>query len=63
MIRYDGRPALMLDGQVLPWSWQGYEKPRRPPGLFEAEVLTPPANLVVLKARFAPLLHSSAVGN
>ncbi|TDD54667.1 hypothetical protein E1263_26825 [Kribbella antibiotica] len=63
MIRYDGRPALVLDRQVLPWSWQGYENPRVPPGLIEAEVLTPPANLVVLKAGFTPLLHSSAVGN
>jgi hypothetical protein len=63
MIRYDGRPALVLDRHVLPWAWQGYEKPRRPTGLIEVEVLTPPANLVVLKAGFAPLLHSSAVGN
>ncbi len=63
MVRYDGRPALVLDGQVLPWSWQGYENARRPPGLIEIEVLTPPANLVVLKAGFTPLLHSSAVGN
>jgi len=63
MIRYDGRPALVLAGQVLPWSWQGYDNARRPPGLIEVEVLTPPANLVVLKAGFTPLLHSSAVGN
>jgi hypothetical protein len=63
MIRYDGRPALVLDHKVLPWSWQGYDAPRRPPGLREVAVLTPPANLVVLKAGFTPLLHPSAVGN
>ncbi|MFK4087385.1 hypothetical protein ACI2LF_24975 [Kribbella sp. NPDC020789] len=63
MIRSAGVPALVLDGQVLPWSWQGYGQPRRPAGATEVEVLTPPANLVVLKAGFAPLLHSSAVGN
>jgi hypothetical protein len=63
MIRYDGRPALVLDHKVLPWSWQGYDAPRRPPGLGEVAVLTPPANLVVLKAGFTPLLHPSAVGN
>ncbi len=63
MIRYDGRPALVLAGQVLPWSWQGYENARQLSGSIEVEVLTPPANLVVLKAGFAPLLHSSAVGN
>ncbi len=63
MIRYDGRPALVRDHQVLPWSWDGYGAPVRPPGLHEVAVLTPPANLVVLKAGFAPLLHPTAVGN
>jgi hypothetical protein len=63
MIRYDGRPALVLDHQVLPWSWQGYGAPLRPPGLREVAVLTPPANLVVLKAGFVPLLHPSAGRN
>jgi hypothetical protein len=60
MIRLDGWPALVLDHQVLPWSWDGYGEPRRPPGLREVEVLTPPANLVVLQAGFGPLLHPSA---
>jgi hypothetical protein len=63
MIRYDGRPALVLDHQVLGWSWEGYATPVRPPGLREVAVLTPPANLLVLKAGFAPLLHPSAIGN
>lgn len=63
MIRYDGRPALVLEGRVLGWSWEGYATPDRPAGLREVEVLTPPANLVVLKAGFVPLLHSSAIGN
>lgn len=63
MIQYDGRPALVLDGAVLPWSWDGYAEPRRPPGLREVVVLTPPANLVVLKAGFSPLLHPSAGRN
>jgi hypothetical protein len=63
MIRYDGRPALVLDHHVLPWSWQGYADPVRPPGLYEVAVLTPPANLVVLKGGFTPLLHPTAVGN
>ncbi|WP_433008312.1 hypothetical protein [Kribbella sp. CA-294648] len=60
MIRFDGRPALVLDGSVLSWSWEGYASPTRPAGLRQVEVLTPPANLLVLKAGFAPLLHSSA---
>jgi hypothetical protein len=60
MVRFDGRPALVLGRKVLPWSWEGYGDGLRPPGLREVEVLTPPANLVVLQAGFAPLLHPSA---
>ncbi|MGW6201057.1 hypothetical protein ACWF0M_33260 [Kribbella sp. NPDC055110] len=60
IVRFDGRPALVLDHQVLPWSWDGYGVPLRPPGLQQVETLTPPANLLVLQAGYAPLLHSSA---
>jgi hypothetical protein len=60
MVRFDGRPALVLEQQVLPWSWEGYGEALRPPGLHQVETLTPPANLLVLKAGFAPLLHPSA---
>ncbi|WP_350281523.1 hypothetical protein [Kribbella sp. HUAS MG21] len=60
MLRFDGSPALVLDRQLLPWSWQGYGAPVRTRGPQQVEVLTPPANLVVLRAGFAPLLHPSA---
>lgn len=60
MVRFDGSPALVLGQRVLPWSWEGYGEPLRPAGLREVETLTPPANLVVLRAGFAPLLHPSA---
>ncbi|WP_371404514.1 hypothetical protein OHA10_02365 [Kribbella sp. NBC_00662] len=60
MVRFDGRPALVLGQRVLPWSWEGYGEALRPPGLQQVETLTPPANLLVLKAGFAPLLHPSA---
>jgi hypothetical protein len=63
MIRYDGAPALVLAAKVLPWSWHGYAAALEVPGHREVEVLTPPANLVVLKAGFTPLLHLSAIGN
>jgi hypothetical protein len=63
MIRYDERPALVLNGKVLGWSWQGYAAPVEPPGHAQVVVLTPPSNLVVLKAGFAPLLHPSVIGN
>jgi hypothetical protein len=68
MIRYDGRPALVLDDEagrknVLTWSWEGYATPERPAGLREVAVLTPPANLLVLQAGFVPILHPTAIGN
>ena len=37
-----------------------YGEALRPPGLHQVETLTPSANLLVLKAGFAPLLHPSA---
>ena len=71
MILYDGRPALVLDAgagrtgagrkSVLGWSWEGYVTPVEPPGHRQVVVLTPPANLLVLKAGFAPLLHPTAL--
>jgi hypothetical protein len=63
MITYDGSPALVLAGKVLGWSWQGYLAGVEPPAHRQVVVLTPPANLVVLKAGFTPLLHPSAFGN
>ncbi|GAA1587958.1 MULTISPECIES: hypothetical protein [Kribbella] len=63
MVRFDGSPALVLGGRVLPWSWEGYGVPLEPAGLHQVETLTPPANLLVLQAGFAPLLHPTAGRN
>ena len=60
MVRFDGAPALVLGGRVLPWAWEGYGEPVRPRGMELVETLTPPANLLVLQGGFAPLLHPSA---
>ncbi|GAA1548240.1 hypothetical protein [Kribbella lupini] len=56
-------PALVVGGQVRPWSWSGYTTPVQRSPDDEVTVLTPSANLVVLKAGYAPLLHESALGN
>jgi hypothetical protein len=63
MIQAAEGPALVLNGMTRLWSWDGYSAAaeRAPDG--EVTVLTPPANLVVLKAGYVPLLHESAVGN
>ena len=63
MVRFDGAPALVLGGRVLPWAWEGYGLPLRPRALELVETLTPPANLLVLQGGFAPLLHPSAGRN
>ncbi|GAA3110057.1 hypothetical protein GCM10010530_36570 [Kribbella aluminosa] len=63
MVRFDGSPALVLGGRLLPWAWEGYGMPVRPVGIHEVETLTPPANLLVLQGGFAPLLHPSAGRN
>lgn len=60
MVRFDGRPALVLGRRVLPWAWDGYGEPVEPRGLELVETLTPPANLLVLQGGFTPLLHPSA---
>jgi hypothetical protein len=60
MVRFDGAPALVLGGRLLPWSWEGYGVPTAPRGLLEVETLTPPANLLVLQGGYTPLLHPSA---
>jgi hypothetical protein len=58
MISSDGTPGLLLRGQVLPWSFEGYGAPVDPPPT--AELLTPPASAATLAAGYRPLLHPSA---
>jgi hypothetical protein len=60
MVRYGDRPALVLGGKVLGWSWEGYAPPVEPPDQ-ELVVLTPPSSLVALAAGFSPLLHPTAL--
>jgi hypothetical protein len=54
--------ALVVDGSLRAWSWQGYGPPRRPPSGVTLEVLTPPSVLGALAAGYGPLLHPSAGG-
>ncbi len=56
-------PALIVAGRVRHWTWDGYSPAAERSTDEEVTVLTPPANLVVLKAGYVPLLHESAVGN
>ena len=61
MIRHDGVPALVLGGQVRPWSFSGYGDPAPVPPHRSVEVLTPPVTVATLAAGYRPALHPSAV--
>ena len=60
----DGKPKLVLAGQLLTWHPTGYlERTPRPAGR-EALVITPPSLVAVLRAGWppaVPLLHPSAI--
>jgi hypothetical protein len=57
----DGVPALVRGGSLVPWSVDGYGEARRRPRRGEAEVLTPPSTLRVLRAGY-PVQISVAAG-
>lgn len=60
MVRHEGVPGLLLGGQVLPWSFTGYEAPISLAPNAHVEVLTPAASVAAIKAGYRPLLHPSA---
>jgi hypothetical protein len=56
----DGRPLLVLDDAVVPWTTEGYGSRARRPGGGAVDVLTPPATLDVLRSGYAVQIDSSA---
>jgi hypothetical protein len=61
MIRVGGRVGLLLAGQLLPWSFGGYEPTAqvRMPGA--VDVLTPPSTVAAIAAGYRPLVHPTAL--
>ena len=59
MIQLDGRPWLVLDGDLLAWHPGGYRQ-RRSRTLDEVTVLTPRATIATLAAGYQPEVHPSA---
>jgi hypothetical protein len=53
-----GGTALLVAGRLLPWSWDGYRPPLRPPAT--VELLTPPASVAAIAAGYRPWVHPSA---
>ncbi|HTU82165.1 MAG TPA: hypothetical protein VMF61_08555 [Candidatus Acidoferrales bacterium] len=59
-VRLDSGAWLVRGGDVLLWSDRGYVARRPRPLSGDAEVLTPPAIVGVLRAGYRPLLHPTA---
>ncbi len=51
-------PALLVQGRLRPWSFEGYGSPLRPPAT--VELLTPPATVAAIAAGYRPWVHPSA---
>jgi hypothetical protein len=56
----DGVPAVVRGGAVVAWSVEGYGERRRRPRSGEAEVLTPPSTLGVLRAGYPVQIDAAA---
>ncbi len=50
----DGKPALVLDDAVVPWTIRGYGHPTRRPAAGRVEAVTPPSTLAALGAGYRP---------
>lgn len=64
-VLWDGEPRLVLAGQLLRWTAGGYTAPRPRPVRSEAELITPPSLVDILRSGWrplVPLLHPSALG-
>lgn len=55
-----GSAAVVLGDRVVPWTTQGYGEARSRPGSGDADVLTPPASVAVLRAGYPVQVDASA---
>ncbi|MGO4385184.1 hypothetical protein [Specibacter sp. RAF43] len=57
-----GTPSLVLGGTIVDWTAAGYG-PRRPrPGTGDADVITPPSSIAVLRAGYPVHIDPAALG-
>ncbi len=59
-VRQAGGAGLVMDGEILTWTPEGYADRRPRPSLGHAAVLTPPSIVAILARGYAPKLHASA---
>lgn len=60
-VLHDGTPALVLDSELVEWTEQGYRGRRPRPTHGQAEVITPPSILAVLRAGYRAQIDEGAV--
>jgi len=60
VVEFEHEFALVRDGALFPWSFEGYGAPRSPDPDARAKALTPPSVRAVLSAGYRPMLHPSA---
>jgi hypothetical protein len=63
MINLRGTPALVVNGTVRGWSFDGYREPEALPHDATVDVLTPPATVEAFRAGYRPRIHPSAIGS
>ena len=63
LVEVDGRPCLVRDGGLWPWSFGGYGPARRLPARTRVRVLTPRSIVRSMLAGFEPEVHESATGS
>ena len=59
-VRMRSGPALVWGDAVLAWTAAGYQAPKLLDPDVEADVLTPPGIIAVLKSGYLPMLHETA---
>jgi len=57
MIVWQGKPAALKSGKILPWTIEGYGRPVAWQTAIDVEVLTPLATVEVLMTGYQPLFH------
>jgi len=59
-VMLDAEPVLVMDELIVPWSPTGYGAARPRPASGQAQVLTPPATVAVLRAGYPVQIDTSA---
>lgn len=61
VVRHGATVALVVDGALRPWSFEGYGRPEAVAPQTGVEVLTPPGTVRALAAGYRPLVHPSVL--